>query len=82
MCGVSMVRKSGWWEEWQRKLVTIIHQQKGGHEWTNHERALPAIGLGGDQYSTPRSLTSINQWPGSGMEGLLQQPGMSLHLLT
>ena len=55
---------------------------KGGHEWTNHERALPAIKLDGNEYSAQRSLTSINQWPGPGMEGLLQQPGMSLHLLA
>ena len=55
---------------------------KGGHEWTDHERALPAKKLDGDEYSAQRSLTSIDQWPGSGMEGLLQQPGMLLHLLA
>ena len=52
-----------------RVAKTMIHQQKGGHEWTDHERALPAIQLDGDEYSAQRSLTSIDQWPGSGMEG-------------
>ena len=51
--------------------MTIIHQQRGGHEWTDHERALSATGLDGDKYSAQRSLTAINQWLGSGIEGLL-----------
>ena len=54
--------------------MTIIHQQKGGHEWTDHGRALPVTKLDGNEYSTQRSLTFIDQWPGAGMEGLLQQP--------
>ena len=47
---------------------------KGGHEWTDHGKALLATKLDSDEYSAQRSPTSIDQWPGAGMEGLLQQP--------
>ena len=55
-------REGNVWCEYGKKVrlmgrvaKTMIHQQKGGHEWTDHERALPAIKLDGDEYSAQRS---------------------------
>ena len=41
--------------------ITIIHQQREAHEWTDHETKQPVTMCGGDEYSTQKCQTSIAQ---------------------
>ena len=41
--------------------ITIIHQQRKAHEWTNHETKQPVTMWGGDKYSAQKCQTSIAQ---------------------